>query len=131
MSSLFLKEIPTLVIKGKSKLRLTIFTPDGPDENEYIGIDFNTGEIVYPSGNFNNSEPDFENYFSYIIEPLDINDNSWIYNEDMFEGESFHENLSESEIKTIEDAIINDNQYVNIIRDSQKLVPDGGISLKI
>ena len=64
---LFLDQPLDIKIKETTKLRLTIFTPDGPNENEYIGVDFKTGEIIYASSNFKDSEPDFENCFSYIV----------------------------------------------------------------
>ena len=121
---------PSLSIKGKTKFYLTIYTPDGPDETEYCAIDFASGEILFASGNFSNSMPDFENSFSYVIEPYGSelqDDEKFVYNQDMFEGESYHENLSDDEIAFIEKSIIDNDKYKDVIFSAQSLVPDGGV----
>ena len=126
-----IKNCPKFSIKGLTKLYLTIYTPDGPDETESCAIDFSTGDILYASGNFSNFDPDFENNFSYIIEPFgkDIKENEkFIYNQDMFEGETYHENLSDEEIVEIEKIFIDNGKYKEIISLAQAIIPDGGIN---
>jgi hypothetical protein len=126
-----IKNCPKLSIKGLTKFYLTIYTPDGPDETEYCAIDFYTGDILYASGNFSNFDPDFENNFSYIIEAYgkDIKENQkFIYNQDMFEGESYHENLSDKEIAEIEKTFIDNGKYKEVISIAQAIIPDGGIN---
>jgi hypothetical protein len=132
MKQLKIRNCPQLSIKGLTKFCLTIYTPDGPDDTEYCAIDFSNGEILYASGNFSNFEPDYENFYAYIIEPFgkDVSKElKFTYNLDMFDKESYHQNLSEEEIKLIESTLIDNDVYKVIVEQAQQIVPDGGYNL--
>ena len=46
----------------------------------------------------------------------------------MFEGETYHENLSDEEIVEIEKIFIDNGKYKEIISLAQAIIPDGGIT---
>jgi hypothetical protein len=132
MKKLKINNYPELKIKGMSKFYLTIYTPDGPDDTECCAIDFSNGNILYASGNFPNFQPDYENFYAYIVEPFgkDLKENEkFTYNQDMFQEENYHENLTDEEIQYIDNNLIENEKYKDVISQAQEIVPDGGYNL--